>query len=93
MSTGKIELSVGAVKIANKYELFTEEEISNIDKIPDIEDELEESVKFKVVGEGSTVPPINGGGSYSDYDDTEIRELSKKHKEVIKCLLEKLNYQ
>ena len=75
MSTGKIELSVGAVKIANKYELFTEEEISNIDKIPDIEDELEESVKFKVVGEGITVPPISGGGSSYIYDDTEIREM------------------
>lgn len=67
MSTGKIELSVGAVKIADKYELFTEEEINNINKIPDIEDELEQSVKFKVVGEGITVPPINGGGSSGDY--------------------------
>ena len=74
MSTGKIELSVGAVKIANKYELFTEEEIDSINKISDIEDELEESVKFKVVGEGTTVPPISGGGSYT-YDDTEIREM------------------
>ena len=54
MSTGKIELSVGAVKIANKYEIFTEEEIDNIDKIPAIEDELEESVKFEIVGEGTT---------------------------------------
>ena len=67
MSTGKIELSVGAVKIADKYELFTEEEIDSINKIPDIEDELEESVKFKVVGEGTTVPPISGGGSSEDY--------------------------
>ena len=50
MSTGKIELSVGAVKIANKYEIFTEEEIDAINnKIPEldgrvgvIEDEIEE---------------------------------------------------
>ena len=49
MSTGKIELSVGAVKIADKNEMFTEEEINNIDKIPEldervdvIEDEIEE---------------------------------------------------
>lgn len=63
MSTGKIELSVGDVKIADKYEILTEEEIHNIDnKIPElegrvivIEDELEQSVKFEVVGEGSTV--------------------------------------
>ena len=41
MSTGKIELSVGAVKIADKNEMFTEEEINNIDKIPAIEDEIE----------------------------------------------------
>ena len=74
MSTGKIELSVGAVKIADKNEMFTEEEINNIDKIPVIEDELEETVKFEIVGEGTTVPPISGGGSYI-YDDTEIREM------------------
>ena len=80
MSTGKIELSVGAVKIADKYEMFTEEEINNINKIPEldervdiIEDEMEESVKFEIVGEGATVPPISGGGS--DYDDREIREM------------------
>ena len=50
MSTGKIELSVGAVKIGNKYEIFTEEEIDAINnKIPEldgrvgvIEDEIEE---------------------------------------------------
>ena len=50
MSTGKIELSVGTTKIANKYEIFTEEEIDAINnKIPeldkrvgDIEDEIEE---------------------------------------------------
>ena len=73
MSTGKIELSVGAVKIANKHEIFTEEEINNINKIPAIEDELEETVKFEIIGEGTTVPPISGGGS--NYDDTEIREM------------------
>ena len=73
MSTGKIELSVGAIKIADKYEIFTEEEIDNINKIPAIEDELEETVKFEIVGEGTTVPPISGGGS--NYDDTEIREM------------------
>ena len=67
MSTGKIELSVGAIKIADKYEIFTEEEIDNINKIPDIEDELEESVKFEIVGEGTTVPPISGGGSSGGY--------------------------
>ena len=55
MSTGKIELSVGTMKIANEYEIFTEEEIRNINKIPAIEDELEESVKFEIVGEGTTV--------------------------------------
>ena len=38
MSTGKIELSVGAVKIANKYEIFTEEEIDAINnKIPELD--------------------------------------------------------
>ena len=50
MSTGKIELSVGAVKIANKYEIFTEEEVDAINnKIPEldervgvIEDDIEE---------------------------------------------------
>ena len=50
MSTGKIELSVGAVKIANKYEIFTEEEVDIINnKIPEldkrvgvIEDEIDE---------------------------------------------------
>ena len=50
MSTGKIELSVGTMKIANKYEIFTEEEIDAINnKIPEldervgvIEDEIEE---------------------------------------------------
>ena len=50
MSTGKIELSVGAVKIADKYEIFTKEEIDAINnKIPeldkrvgDIEGEIEE---------------------------------------------------
>ena len=74
MSTGKIELSVGAVKIANKYEILTEEEISNINKIPEleervdiVEDELDESVKFEVVGEGTIVPPISGDGSSEDY--------------------------
>ena len=67
MSTGKIELSVGAVKIADKYEILTEEEISYINKIPDIEDELEQSVKFEVVREGATVPPISGGGSSGGY--------------------------
>ena len=49
MSTGKIELSVGAVKIADKDEILTEEEIDAINnKIPeldkrvgDIEDEIE----------------------------------------------------
>ena len=49
MSTGKIELSVGVVKHADKYEIFTEEEIDAINnKIPeldkrvgDIEDEIE----------------------------------------------------
>ena len=48
MSTGKIELSVGA--IANKYDIFTEEEIYNINgKVPEldervgnIEDDIEE---------------------------------------------------
>ena len=50
MSTGKIELSVGTMKIANKYEIFTEEEIDAINnKIPEldervgvIEDEIDE---------------------------------------------------
>ena len=50
MSTGKIELSVGSVKIANKYELFTEAEVDAINnKVPEldgrvgnIEDEIEE---------------------------------------------------
>ena len=77
MSTRKIELSVGATKIANKYEILTEEEIDNIDKIPEleervdiVEDELEESLKFEVVGEGSAVPDISGV-----YDDTEIRGM------------------
>ena len=50
MSTGKIELSVGAIKIANKYDIFTEEEVVAINnKIPeldgrvgDIEDEIVE---------------------------------------------------
>ena len=78
MSTRKIELSVGAVKIADKYEILTEEEIHNIDdKIPElekrvdiVEDELEESLKFEVVGEGAEVPDISGV-----YDDTEIREM------------------
>ena len=49
MSTGKIELSVGATKIANKYEIFTEEQVDAINnKIPEldgrvgvIEDEIE----------------------------------------------------
>ena len=51
------------------------EEINGIKKdISEINSSLEESVKFEVVGEGLTVPPINGGGSYV-YDDTEIREL------------------
>ena len=54
MSTGKIELSVGAIKIVDKDEILTEEEIRNINKIPAIEDELEESVKFEIVGEGTT---------------------------------------
>lgn len=43
-------------------------------KIRKIDESLEQSVKFKVVGEGATVPPINGDGSYI-YDDTEIRKL------------------
>ena len=50
MSTGKIELSVGAVKIANKYEIFDKKEIDAINnKIPEldervgvVEDEIEE---------------------------------------------------
>lgn len=50
MSTGKIELSVGAIKIGDKHDIFTEEEINNINnKIPEldervgvIEDEIEE---------------------------------------------------
>ena len=49
-SIEKIELSVGAVKIVDKYEIFTEEEIYNINgKVPEldervgvIEDEIEE---------------------------------------------------
>ena len=41
MSTGKIELSVGAVKIANKYEIFTEEEIDAINnKIPELDERV-----------------------------------------------------
>ena len=68
MSTRKIELSVGAIKIGDKHDIFTEEEIDNINKIPElderidiVEDELEESLKFEVVGEGAAVPPISGG--------------------------------
>ena len=42
MSTGKIELSVGAVKIANKYEIFTEEEIDAINnKIPELDERVD----------------------------------------------------
>lgn len=62
MSTGKIELSVGAVKIADKYEIFTKEEINNIDKIPDIEDEIEEinsSLDNKANKEHTHEPQIN----------------------------------
>ena len=74
MSTGKIELSVGAVKIADKYEILTEEEIDNVNKIPEldervgvIEGELEQTVKFEVVGEMTIVPPINGGSTSGGY--------------------------
>lgn len=74
MSTRKIELSVGAIKVGDKYELLTEEEIDNIDKIPEleervdiVEDELEKSLKFEVVGGGVAVPPISGGGSSGGY--------------------------
>ena len=77
MSTRKIELSVGAIGIGSKYDIFTKEEIDNIDKIPElderidiVEDEMEESLKFEVVGEGAAVPDISGV-----YDDTEIREM------------------
>ena len=50
MSTGKIELSVGAVKYVDKHDILTEEEINNINnKIPEldervgvIEDEIDE---------------------------------------------------
>ena len=50
MSTRKIELSVGAIKIGDKHDIFTEEEIDNINnKIPEldervgvIEDEIDE---------------------------------------------------
>ena len=74
MSTRKIELSVGAIKIGDKYDIFTKEEINNINKIPEleervdiVEDELDESVKFEVIGEGTTVPPISGDDSGEDY--------------------------
>lgn len=33
-------------------------------KVTEVGEQLDKSVKFKVVGEGTTVPPINGGGSY-----------------------------
>ena len=52
MSTGKIELSVGYIGG------FDEELPKRVDAI---EDELEETVKFEIVGEGITVPPISGG--------------------------------
>lgn len=37
------------------------------DEINKTNSQLEQSVKFKVVGEGTTVPPINGGGSSGGY--------------------------
>ena len=37
------------------------------DEIKNINSSLEESVKFEVVGEGTTVPPISGGGSIGGY--------------------------
>ena len=37
------------------------------DEIENINSSLEQSVKFKVVGEGTTVPPISGGGSTGGY--------------------------
>ena len=41
MYTGKIELSVGTTKIANKYEILTEEEINNINnKIPELDERV-----------------------------------------------------
>lgn len=64
MSTGKIELSVGAIKIGDKYEIFTEEEIDAINKIPeldervgDIEDEIEgiNSSLDNIANKGTTV--------------------------------------
>ena len=68
-------LSVGAVTIVDTNGLITEEELNYInnkiaeldENVSVIENELEQSVKFEVVGEGVTVPPINGGGSSGGY--------------------------
>ena len=42
MSTGKIELSVGAIKIADKYEIFDKKEIDAINnKIPELDERVD----------------------------------------------------
>ena len=80
MSTGKIELSVGAVKIANKYEIFTEEEVDIINnKIPeldrrayDIEDDIEE-----INSSLETIKSEKATKSEVDFERKRIDNLSK----------------
>ena len=66
----------GKVDKVDGHSLVSDTEISRLatlenyddtevcESINEINTSLEESVKFEVVGEGTTVPPISGGGSY-----------------------------
>ena len=67
-----IQLYVDKKKEKKGYPITSPDRVIDENGV-NIKEKLKRSVTFKVVGEGTTVPPINGGGS--DYDDTEIREL------------------
>ena len=98
MSTRKIELSVGSVKVADKYELFTEEEIDNINKIPEleervdiVEDEIEESLKFEIVGEGAIQLYVDKKKEIKGYPITSPDRVIDENGVNIKEEIEEIN--
>ena len=79
VSTNEFTALMNGLAALSEYDIYK----SNAKQVPGIKEEvsnlssqLEQSAKFKVIGEGVSVPPISGGGSGGSYVHPETHPAS-----------------